>query len=395
MAYNDRLDNCREILGHLISYDVLGGQSNLTILDYIIGFLNDRQIEYYLVPNEDMTKSSLHCRIGPEADGGVILSGHTDVVPVKGQDWHTEPFTLTARDGKLYGRGSCDMKGFLACCLATVDVFKSAILKKPVYFAFSYDEEIGCLAGPALAKAIKKHYNEKPAYAIIGEPSMMKVVTGHKGICVLKTTITGSAGHSSRIRSEVSAIHVAARLIAWMEDKMEALITSGKLDYRFEPPHSTIHAGMIQGGIAPNVIADKCTIYWDTRVIPADNVSDIVAGFEAWCSVYEKELKQRFPGASIVTQEDHPPVVPLGTDRNAAIVQLVTSLVGDDSTQTVAYAAEAGQFAAEGFGTVICGPGDIAQAHRANEFVEESQLSRCLDMLQALAHYLSDEKEGQ
>jgi len=386
---NARLPICKQILGDLISYDVLGGQSNLTILDYIIGFLIERRIEYYLVPNDDCTKASLFCRIGPATDGGVILSGHTDVVPVAGQDWKTDPFILTEKDNKLYGRGSCDMKGFIACCLASADLFSKAGLKKPVYFAFSYDEEVGCLAGPALARAIKSHYPEKPSMAIIGEPSVMKVVTGHKGICVLKTTISGSAGHSSRIRQEVSAVHVAAGVIRWMEDKMEQLIADGRTDSRFMPPHTTIHAGMIQGGIAPNVIADKCTLYWDIRVIPRDNVREIIAEFQHWCSNYTAELQKKFNGASISTVEDHPPVVPLGTDDDAAVVRLVCKLTGESETETVAYAAEAGQFAEAGFQTVICGPGDIAQAHRADEFVDINQLDKCLAMMDKLCGYLS------
>lgn len=386
---NARLPICKQILGDLISYDVLGGQSNLTILDYIIGFLIEKRLEYYLVPNDDCTKASLFCRIGPATDGGVILSGHTDVVPVAGQDWKTDPFILTEKDNKLYGRGSCDMKGFIACCLASADLFSKAGLKKPVYFAFSYDEEVGCLAGPALARAIKSHYPEKPSMAIIGEPSVMKVVTGHKGICVLKTTISGSAGHSSRIRQEVSAVHVAAGVIRWMEDKMEQLIADGRTDSRFMPPHTTIHAGMIQGGIAPNVIADKCTLYWDIRVIPRDNVREIIAEFQHWCSNYTAELQKKFNGASISTVEDHPPVVPLGTDDDAAVVRLVCKLTGESETETVAYAAEAGQFAEAGFQTVICGPGDIAQAHRADEFVDINQLDKCLAMMDKLCGYLS------
>lgn len=386
---NARLPLTKQLLADLVSYNVLGGQSNLTILDYIIGFLNERNIEYYLVPGDDHTKASLHCRIGPSADGGVILSGHTDVVPVTGQDWKTDPFALSESDGRLYARGSCDMKGFVACCLASADLFAKAGLKKPVYFAFSYDEEIGCLAGPALARAIRDHYRERPSMAIIGEPSMMQVVTGHKGICVLKTTVLGSAGHSSRIRQEVSAVHVAAHTIIWMEKKMEQLIASGRVDSRFTPPHSTLHAGMIQGGIAPNVIADKCTVQWDIRVIPGDNVREIIGEFEQWCREMETELRQRFPGASISTAEVHPPVVPLGTDDEADVVKLVCSLTGESVTHTVAYAAEAGQFSEAGFDTVICGPGDIAQAHRADEYVDIGQLDKCLDMMDKLCGYLS------
>lgn len=378
-----------QILSDLLQFDVLGGQSNLSILEYIVSFLNERNIPHRLVPNEDMTKASLHCRIGPPVDGGVILSGHMDVVPVAGQDWNTDPFTLTEKDNVFYGRGTCDMKGFVACCLAFADTFQNAPLKRPVYFAFSYDEEVGCLAGPELARDIRTHYNEKPAYAIIGEPSLMQPVIGHKGICVLETTVNGSAGHSSRIRSEVSAIHVAAGLISWLEQKMETLIEQGSVDDRFMPPHSSLHVGMISGGIAPNVIADKCTFQWDVRVIPSDNVHEIIEDFRSHCSRVVSQLQERFKEAKIITTEIHPPVPPLGTDQHAGVVSFIQKLTGDNTTTTVAYAAEAGQFSNEGFETVICGPGDIAQAHRANEFVTAEQLQKCLQMLDNLTIELS------
>ena len=194
-----------EILAQLVSFPVLGGQSNMSILNWIKEHLNSHGIESYLVPNKENNKASLHCRIGPAVDGGVILSGHMDVVPVEGQNWETDPFVLTDKnDGKLYGRGTCDMKGFLACCLAAIPKMMNANLKKPIYFAFSYDEEIGCLAAPELARTIKTHYKETPKYAIIGEPSMMEPIIGQKGIYIIDTYVTGSAGHSSRIKQEVS-----------------------------------------------------------------------------------------------------------------------------------------------------------------------------------------------
>ncbi len=358
-------------------------------MTYIKDILDANDIAYNLVPNELGTKTSLHCRIGPATDGGLILSGHTDVVPVKGQDWTTNPFKLTKIGSALYGRGSCDMKGFLACCLASIQTFKDAKIKKPIYFAFSYDEEIGCLAGSELAKALATSYLEKPEFAIIGEPSMMQPVIGQKGICVLKTTVTGSAGHSSRIKQEVSAIHVASRLILWLENKMEELISSGHINTLFHPPHSTLHVGMIHGGIAPNVIADKCTFYWDVRVIPEDRVEDILSLFNQYCKEVESEIKVKFSGASIVTEIDHPPVPPLGTPITSEIVPLIQQITGQDTLSTVAYAAEAGQFSNEGFKTVICGPGDIAQAHRPNEFIAIDQLEKCLQMMENLAYMFS------
>jgi len=385
------MHSAQEILSKLVSFPVLGGQSNLTIIDWIKDYLDQHGVTYHLVPHPEEAKTSLHCRIGPAVDGGVILSGHTDVVPVEGQDWTSEPFELTDKeDGKLYARGSCDMKGFIACCLACLSDMVSVDLKKPIYFAFSYDEEIGCLAGPALVDAINNTYAEKPKYAIIGEPSLMQPIVGQKGICIYETTVHGSAGHSSRIKQEVSAIHEAARLIIWLENKMEALIEKGNIDDRFTPNHTSLHIGTINGGIAPNVIADKCVFHWDVRVIPKDSVDEIRKDFEVFCREREVILRKRFPGFKIENVEHHPPVPPLDTPEHLSIVEMIKELSGNDQLQTVAYAAEAGQFSNGGFETVICGPGSIAQAHRADEFIAKEELDKGVAFIKKLINKLSN-----
>lgn len=381
--------NTEEILTKLVSFPVLGGQSNLSILDWIKEYIESYGIETHLVPNEDHTKASLHCRIGPAVDGGVILSGHMDVVPVEGQDWTTDPFLLTDKgDGKLYGRGSCDMKGFLACCLAALPKMVEAELSKPLYFAFSYDEEVGCLAAPELARAIRDHYSETPKYAIIGEPSMMEPIIGQKGIYIMETYIYGSAGHSSRIKQEVSAIHESMRLILWLEQKMDELIKAERLDDRFHPPHSTIHIGLVEGGIAPNVIADKAKFYWDLRTIPKDDMDEIVAEFEAYCRERESVLREIYPEFKIENVENHPPVPHLDTQIDDEVVELIKRLSGNSEWTTVSYAAEAGQFANEGFQSAICGPGSIAQAHRANEFISKEQLVKGEEFMDRLIEEL-------
>lgn len=381
-----------DILAKLVSFPVLGGKSNLSIIHWIKEFVESHGIEVHLVPNEDGDKASLHCRIGPQVEGGVILSGHSDVVPVEGQDWTTDPFVLTDKgDGKLYGRGSCDMKGFLACCLAVLPQMVKADLKKPIYFAFSYDEEVGCLAAPELARAINTHYQETPKYAIIGEPSMMEPIVGQKGIYILETYVNGSAGHSSRIKQEISAIHEAMRLILWLESKMDQLIADQRLDERFHPPHSSIHIGLVNGGIAPNVIADKAHFYWDLRTIPMDDISTIVSEFEEFCRQREKELQKVFPGFAIKTVEHHPPVPHLDTKADDDVVDLIKRISGNSKLDTVSYAAEAGQFADEGFQSAICGPGSIAQAHRADEFIAKDQLVKGVEMLERLIEELSSE----
>lgn len=379
-----------QILAKLVSFPVLGGESNLSIIHWIKEFIESHGITTTLVPNEESNKASLHCRIGPAVDGGVILSGHTDVVPVKGQEWTTNPFELTDKgDGKLYGRGSCDMKGFVACCLAALPDMVKANLKKPIYFAFSYDEEIGCLAGPELAKAIKTDYTETPKYAIIGEPSLMEPIVGQKGIYILETYVNGSAGHSSRIKQEVSAIHESMRLILWLENKMNQLIEDKRLDERFQPPHSSIHIGQISGGIAPNIIADKAHFYWDLRTIPMDNTETIINEFKAYCIEREQKLRHIFPDFTIKTIENHPPVIHLDTKETDAIVDLVKRISGNSKLNTVAYGAEAGQFAAEGFQAAICGPGSIEQAHRADEFIAKNELVKGMKMMHNLILELS------
>ncbi|MFY0592066.1 acetylornithine deacetylase [Roseivirga sp.] len=378
-----------EILSKLVSFPVLGGESNLSIIHWIKDYLEKHNVEGVLVPNEEGNKASLHCRIGPAVSGGIILSGHTDVVPVEGQDWNTEPFDLIDKsDGKLYARGSCDMKGFAACCLAALPDMVKADLKKPIYFAFSYDEEIGCLAAPELVQAINDYYDEKPQFAIIGEPSMMIPTVGQKGICIFETVVTGSEGHSSRIKQEVSAIHEAMRLVLWLEDKMNSLIGAGRIDDRFTPNHTSIHIGKIAGGIAPNVIAQECKFNWDVRTIPSETPQEIFEEFEVYCRSREKELRSVFPDFAIKTSNIHPAVPGLNTQADQEIVSLTQQLANEQKLDAVSYAAEAGQFAEGGFEAIICGPGDIAQAHRANEFVAKEQLDKCMNFMQNLIAHL-------
>ncbi len=375
----------QQILADLVSFPVFGGDSNIEIADYISEILKKENIDYEWVENKAEKKASIHCRIGPPKNGGVILSGHTDVVPVEGQAWNSDPFVLTEKnDGRLYARGSCDMKGFIATCLANISYLKNLPLQKPVYFAFSYDEEIGCLAAPELAKSILSTYKEKPSYAVIGEPSLLQPITGQKGICVIETQVKGSEGHSSRIKEEVSAIHVAADLILWIERKMDQLINQGQLDLRFTPPHSTLHVGTIEGGIATNVIADRCRFKWDIRVIPKNSIEDILKDFNHYCRAKELELRTLFPGFAIQSVLHHPPVPALDTPDHASIVSWIKKLTGYDTTGTVAYAAEAGQFAEAGFETIICGPGSIEQAHRADEFISTDQLLKGVEFVQKI-----------
>ena len=380
--------NVEDILAKLVSFPVLGGESNLKIIYWIKNYIEVFGVETILVPNKEETKASLHCRIGPAIDGGVILSGHTDVVPVEGQDWHTDPFTLVKKDGKLFARGSADMKGFIACCLATLPTLSRAHLKKPIYFAFSYDEEIGCLAAPELIEHIKKSYIENATYAIIGEPSLLEPVIGKKGVCYVQTEVNGSAGHSSGIHKEISAIHESTRLIIWLENKMKQLSLATQ-DHRFEPPHSTLHVGQIHGGVATNIVAEYTRFEWDVRVIPKDDIQTIFNDFFAFCKEREQEVRKLFPNFKITNTLLHPPVPALDTKETDSIVALTQKISGRNTWRTVSYAAEAGQFHEAGYQSIICGPGSIEQAHRANEFTTQEQLDKCVVMLEKLVEEFS------
>ncbi len=380
--------NVEDILAKLVSFPVLGGESNLEIIHWIKNYVEDFGLITTLVPNNEGTKASLHCRIGPSVDGGLILSGHTDVVPVKGQIWDTDPFTLVKKDDKLFARGSADMKGYIACCLAVLPTLIKAELKKPIYFAFSYDEEIGCLAAPELISHIKKTYPEKAKYAIIGEPSSLEPVIGKKGVCYVQTEVNGSAGHSSGIHKEISAIHESTRLIMWLENKMQKL-SKAKQDPRFEPPHSTLHVGQINGGVATNIVADYTCFEWDVRVIPTDDIQTIFDEFFEFCKEREVKVRKLFPNFKITNTLLHPPVPALNTKETDDIVALTQRISRCNTWRTVAYAAEAGQFHEAGYQSIICGPGSIEQAHRANEFTTQNQLDKCVNMLKRLIEEFS------
>lgn len=378
----------KEILAKLVSFDVLSKQNNLSLVNWISDYIGKYDVETVYVYNEEKTQASLHCRIGPAVDGGIILSGHTDVVPVKGQPWNTDPFELFEKDGNLYGRGACDMKGYLACFLSVLPQMVAANLSVPIYFAISYDEEIGCLRAPELAEHIKLHYSEKPKYAIIGEPSMMQPIVGQKGILYVETHVNGSQGHSSRIEKEVSAIHESTRLILWLENKMKELARQNTNE-SFLPPHSTMHVGQIKGGIATNVVAGSTTFQWDVRSIPEDSIMDIVNEYQEYCDELQEEKRKLFPNFKIENTLLHPPVPGLQTDEKASIVDLIGEVTGNTKPSYVAYATEAGQFAEAGFESIICGPGSIEQAHRANEFVSIEQLELGVQMIENIVKKIS------
>ena len=268
------------MLRDLVAFDTTSRNSNLPLIEFVADYLSDRGATTRLIPSADGAKANLFCTIGPDIPGGVVLSGHSDVVPVDGQDWSTDPFTLTEANGKLYGRGSADMKGFIACTLAMTTRFAEMDLRRPLHYAFSYDEEIGCLGVGRLIDAIRSEL-PRPAAVIVGEPTGMQIATAHKGICAMTTTVRGREAHSSRPQDGVNAIDAAASLVSYLYRLCDELAKTAR-DDRFEPPYTTFNVGQITGGDAINIIARECLLNWEFRPIPGSDPARIIARVEAW-----------------------------------------------------------------------------------------------------------------
>ncbi len=370
----------QDLLAKLVAFPTVSRDSNLALIDYVRNYLAGHGVESRLVPNDDGSKANLYAQIGPSEPGGVILSGHTDVVPVDGQPWTTDPFTLTEKDGRLYGRGAADMKGFEACVLAAVPEMLAAGLKRPIQIALSYDEEIGCLGAPRMIREMRETL--PPASAVIvGEPTMMEVVSRHKGVIRMITDVRGYEVHSAQMHRGVSATMVAARLAVWAEERMRAAKAAAEaaedpVAALFEPPYTTWHVGQIQGGTAPNITAKDCRFWLDIRNMPGEDQEATIAAYEAEVARLRAEIKAVRPEADIsVTLHSQTPGCRKEPDETAEAERLARSLTGDNGEHVVAYGTEAGQFQDEGYSAIICGPGDIAQAHQADEFISKAQLA--------------------
>lgn len=362
----------KEMLARLVSFNTESQRSNLDLIHFCRDYLAGLGVESTLVPSEDGQKANLYATIGPRVDGGVVLSGHTDVVPVAGQDWTSDPWTLTERDGKLYGRGTCDMKGFDAIALALVPEMLAAPLKRPIHIALSYDEEVGCLGARLLAKAMTAA-GLKPSAVIVGEPSMMQVVTAHKGGTRMRTTVRGHAVHSSRVDVGVPAVMIAGELIHWHNVVMAENKARTSPDNGFEPPYTTTHVGTVQGGTAVNITAELCSFAHEVRVVPGDEGVDYVGRYKARVAELEAQMQAIAPETGI-TVEITSSTPPLGPEVDGAAEALARRLTGDNGSHVVAYGTEGGLFQGEGWSTVVCGPGDIAQAHQPDEFITVAQL---------------------
>jgi acetylornithine deacetylase len=364
-----------EILERLVAFDTTSRASNLPLIDYVEASLGPLGAIGRRVPNADGTKCNLFARIGPAAPGGVVLSGHTDVVPVDGQAWSSDPFVLTRRGERLYGRGTCDMKGFLALMLAAAPELAAAPLTRAAHLAFSYDEEVGCLGAPDMIAALALE-NPRPSTVIVGEPTNMQAVRGHKGIAVFKVTVTGREAHSSLTHLGVSAVMAAVQLMASLKVLAERLEREADPSSTFLPRGPTLTIGQVQGGTAVNILARQCQFLFDLRCPPGADAMAILAPFFREAAALDAEMKAKAPEAGVdIAQRSLTPA--FAPELDGAAEQLARRLAGDNGpARVVSYAAEAGQFQQAGFSTVICGPGSIDQAHQPDEYVEIAQMQR-------------------
>jgi len=378
-----------DLLARLVAFDTTSRDSNLALIEYVERLLGELGVTATRVPNADGRKANLYATLGPQTEGGIVLSGHTDVVPVDGQIWSSDPFTLTERDGRIYGRGTCDMKGFLALALAAAPIFaEPGRLKRPVHLAFSYDEEVGCLGAPSMIAEIAKHL-PRPAAVIVGEPTMMEVVHGHKGITTYTVTVTGHEAHSSLTHLGLSANTVAIRLMHRLMELADRLEREADPASPFQPKHATITVGMINGGTAGNILARQCVFLFDLRCPPGMDPQPILAPFLTEAKAVDTEMKARFPdtGIDIVRRSLTPAFAP---EPDGEAERIARSLAGDNGpARVVPYAAEAGQFQEAGFSTVICGPGSIEQAHQPDEYVDRTQMERGAAFMLRLAEMLA------
>ncbi|HCK20016.1 acetylornithine deacetylase [Thalassospira tepidiphila] len=380
---NDTIEWCRNLIRH----QSVSMTPNLALIDEVKAFLDGLGYDTLVVRDPSETKANLYATIGPKVDGGVILSGHSDVVPTEGQNWASDPYEIDIRDEKLYGRGACDMKGFLACLLTKAEAFKNADLRVPIHLAFTYDEEVGCLGVPSLVEAIN-NLPHKPAMCIVGEPTEMKVITQHKGKFSARAHFTGRSGHSSLPAEGVNAVEFASEFVVFLRKLGRKCREEGPHDDEFEPNHTTFHTGVIKGGTQLNIIPQNCFVDFEFRNLPNDDREALKAEIYDYVeNTLQPEMREIYPdvGIEIEVISDMPG---LATGDDEEVTKLVMALTGANTTGKVSFGTEAGVFSALGdIPTVVCGPGSIEQAHKPDEFIELDQLGRCevfLDKLLAV-----------
>ena len=376
-----------DILAKLVSFNTETSRSNLELIAFVSDYLTQHAIPFVIAPNASGDKAALYATIGPAIDGGVVLSGHTDVVPVEGQAWSTDPFTLRREGSRFYGRGACDMKGFDAVCLALAPELMRMPLKAPIHILLSYDEETTCL-GVMDVIAMLGHTLPRPKAVIVGEPTSMQVADAHKSVAAFRTTIEGFEVHSSNPRAGVNAIVGGAELVGELERIGMEMAERGDATGRFFPPYTTVQVGTITGGTARNITARECQLYWEFRGVPDLDEAEIPERMQKFAVEQVIPNLERFGGKASVRTEREILVPGLAPDPGSVAETLALKLANSNRTITVAYGSEAGRFQKAGIPTVLCGPGDIAQAHQPDEFIEISQLRACEAFVRALAHEL-------
>jgi acetylornithine deacetylase len=379
------LGTAKALLARLVAFDTVSAKSNIALIRFVEDYLAGQGIDSQRVPTADGEKASLFATIGPTDVPGLALSGHTDVVPVTGQSWASDPFTLTERDGRLYGRGSCDMKGYLACALAMVAHFKQRRLKMPIHLAFSYDEEVGCTGVRPMIAELGKRL-PLPRMVFVGEPTEMGVVDAHKGPVRWRVELTGRAAHSSMPHYGVNAIAYAGRLIGELM-RMEEDLRAGEQHARFDPPWTTLQVTQIEGGTASNVVPVPCWFGWEIRGLPGFEPMQLDRRLKNFAAEHCLPGMRRVAPEADIRIAATNQVAAYAADVGSGIVPLTLQLAAQNETYAVSYCTEAGLFQGGGAPAIVCGPGNIAQAHTANEFVAVAELEKCLFFLGRLADW--------
>ena len=376
--------NTIDILSKLVSFKTISELTNKDLAKYISGYLAKYNIKTQLFEGNP-GQFNLYAKIGPDVDGGIILSGHTDVVPTEGQNWMTNPFELVKKKNKFFGRGSCDMKGFIAVVLALIPKLKITKLKKPLHLIFSYDEEIGCVGIQKLIPFLKK-IKPKPVFCIVGEPTEMKLVNMHKGKKNFIVLFKGIESHSSLIENGVNAIDYCGDFINFLKNLQNKLIKT-KHHKKFDPPYPTINIGKIQGGLAVNIIPENCELEFEIRDTPNLNTEKIINEIKIFLKKNRKKMKEKNKKCSVNLKilNNFPP---LETNEKKKIINLALEKLKSNSISSVSFGTEAGVFNKVGFETIVCGPGSIEQAHKPNEYIEEKQLKKCDEFLTKIIDFL-------
>jgi acetylornithine deacetylase len=379
----------RAILQRLIAFETVSNRSNLALVDYVEGYFRGLGVPTWRAPDASGDKAALLATVGPMVEGGVVLSGHTDVVPVEGQIWSGNPFGLREIDRRLYGRGACDMKGFDAVALAMVPFFQAVGLERPIHILLSYDEETTCLGSLGSIARFGRE-TPRPALVIVGEPTMMEVADAHKGVATFHTLVTGFEAHSAKPALGANAVAIACDIVSEIGRLQRAFEAPDKLDPRFDPPYSTLHVGMIRGGTARNILARECSFHWEFRGLPGVATATAAGLVQAYVDEVALPRLTRFvngPTIETAMEVDVPGLAAGDNDQAASLALRLTR--SNNHPIAVSFATEAGHFQRAGLPTVVCGPGSIDQAHKPDEFLAASQLSLCIAFMRGLAQELS------